>query len=244
MSGRILGRIGAAAASLALYLPIIAGLISPMVWVMAAWYWSWDLLSYVVPFSNLWHGLFGLIPTWVPTELQIEIAVVFRIFQIVLFSIGLYLLCYGLLALVKARARKDGLVTSGPYRWVRHPQHLGIFLMLFFLVSPPSRLYQPFLAVFSRPGDIISMSTVAFLLLLVADFEDHKMSTLYGDSFDQYRKTTPFMLPARIQLPENLRIGCLARGRPLRYLIAALIFWIWLVLLSYYFTLVPLLVTG
>lgn len=240
MLKRIVGRIATAAISVGLYLPIIAGLISPMVWVLAAWYSSWNLLSYIVPFSDRWRGLWYMFTSGFPEELRIGISVAFRFSQILIFCLGLFLLCYGLVILVKARSRQDGLVTYGPYHWVRHPQHLGILLMLFLLAFPPWTSYSNFFLPVTRPGDLISMSSVLFLLILVADLEDYRLSAVFGDVYDQYRQNTPFILPIRIQFPKSLHVNTLARGRPLRYILITLFFWGWLVLLSYYFTLVPL----
>jgi protein-S-isoprenylcysteine O-methyltransferase Ste14 len=239
MLKRIIGRIAAAAISVSLYLPIIAGLISQMVWVLAGWYFSWDLLSYIVPFSDRWGGFFPIFPD----VLQVGISVAFRFSQILIFCFGLFLLCYGLVILVKARASQEGLVTSGPYHWVRHPQHLGILLMLFLLAFPLQTSYSHLLNPVIRPGDLISMSSVLFLLILVADLEDYRLRVKFRDVYNQYQQNTPFILPVRIQLPKSLHFNKLARGRPLRYIVATLFFWGFLVLLSYYFTFVPLIFT-
>ncbi|KXH76212.1 MAG: hypothetical protein AM326_03245 [Candidatus Thorarchaeota archaeon SMTZ-45] len=244
MSKRIIGRVAAGVASISLYLPIIAGLISPMVWILAAWYFSWDLLSYIVPFSDRWPGIYCLFNAGLSEELRIGVTIAFRFSQILLFCTGLFLLCYGLIKLAKARAGKEGLVTSGPYRWVRHPQHLGILLMLFLLAFPIWSSYSDFLVSVTRAGDMISLSSVLFLLILVADLEDYRVTAEFGVAYEQYRLKTPFLLPIRIQLPNSFHNKALARGKPLRYLLAILFLWIWLVLLSFYFTFVPLIFTG
>lgn len=240
MLKRIMGRISAAAISVGLYLPIIAGLISPMVWVLAGWYFSWGIFSYIVPFSETWHHLWFMSSPIHPEELRIGISVVFRFSQVLIFCFGIFLLCYGLVSLVKGRARGEGLVTYGPYKWVRHPQHLGILLMLFLLAFPFETSYSRLLNPITRPGDLVSMSSVLFLLILVADIEDYRMSKEFGDAYTQYRQNTPFMLPVRVQLPKSIDFNSLERGRPLRYIVAILIFWGFLVLLSYYSTLFPL----
>ena len=239
MLKRIIGRMTAIALSASLYLPIIAGLITPMVWVLPSWYFSWGFFSYIVPFSDRWHGLFPIFPY----ELQIRIWVVFRFSQVLIFCFGLFLLCYGLAVLTKARARKEGLVTDGPYSWVRHPQHLGILLMLLLLAFPLETSYSHIFNPVTRPGDLVSMSSVLFLLLLVADLEDYRLGREFGNLYAEYQQSTPFILPVRIQLPKSLSSNTLARGQPLRYIVATLFFWGFLVLLSYSFTFVSLIFT-
>jgi protein-S-isoprenylcysteine O-methyltransferase Ste14 len=236
---RIVSRITAAAISISLYIPIIAGILSQMVWILVSWYFSWGFLSYIVPYSAGWAGFVYMFSPTFPEELRIGIAVAFRFSQVLLFCFGLFLLCYGLVTLTKARVHKEGLVTYGPYSWVRHPQHLGILLMLYLLAFPLKTSFSRLLYPATRPGDLMSICSVLFLLILVADLEDYWLSKEFGDSFVKYQQDTPFILPIRLHLPESLHFRALARGRPLRYIAATLFFWAFLVLLSYYFRLVP-----
>ncbi|KXH71103.1 MAG: hypothetical protein AM326_12050 [Candidatus Thorarchaeota archaeon SMTZ-45] len=239
MFKRVVSNITAAAISVGLYLPIVAGILTPMVWILASWYFSWELLSYIVPYSNSWTGYVYMFDPSSPGGLETGIAVAFRFSQVLMFCFGLFLLCYGLVTLARARIHKEGLVTYGPYGWVRHPQHLGILLMLYLLAFPLKTSFSRLLLPATRPGDLVSVCSVLFLLILVADLEDYWLSKEFGDSFVQYQQSTPFILPIRLQLPESLHFSALARGRPLRYLVSTLIFWVFLVLLSYYFRLVP-----
>ena len=235
MFKRIISKMTAAAISVGLYFPIIAGISSQMVWILIGWYASWGLLSYIVPYSSSWSGFVYMFSPSFPEQLQIGIAVAFRFSQVLAFCFGLFLLCYGLIVLAKARLDKEGLVKHGPYSWVRHPQHLGILLMLFLFAFPLETSYSRLLFPATRPGDLVSMCSVVFLLILVADLEDYWLAKEYGDSYVQYQQNTPFILPVRVQLPKPLHFNSLARGRPLRYIVAILSYWIFLILLSYYF---------
>ena len=239
MFKRIVSEIASAAISVSLYLPIIAGILTPMVWILVSWYSSWRLLSYIVPYSSSWAGFVYMFNHTFPEGLRIGIAVVFRFSQVLLFCFGLFLLGYGLVTLARARVHKEGLVTYGPYGWVRHPQHLGILLMLYLLAFPLKTSFSDLLNPATRPGDLVSICSVLFLLILVADLEDYWLSKEFGDSFVQYQQDTPFILPIRLHLPESLQFRALARGRPLRYIAAILFFWAFLLLLSSYFRLVP-----
>lgn len=239
MFKRIISKITAAALSVSLYIPIIAGLLSRMVWILIGWYFSWEFLSYIIPYSNNWSGLLYMFNPSIPEELQIGIAVAFRFSQVLIFCFGLFLLCYGLSTLAKARLDKEDLVKYGPYSWVRHPQHLGILLMLFLFAFPLETSYSRLFFPATRPGDLVSMCSVVFLLILVADLEDYWLAKEYGDSYIQYQQNTPFILPVRAKLPASLHFNALARGKPLRYIVAILSFWVFLILISYYFRLVP-----
>ena len=48
--------------------------------------------------------------------------------------VGALILVIGLAQIVRVKARKEGLVTAGLYRFVRHPQHLGIAILFFGLL--------------------------------------------------------------------------------------------------------------
>jgi len=231
---RIISKITAAALSVSLYLPVVTGTVTGMGWVVGGLYFSWSLLQYIVPYSNRWYD-FVYVFNRRPEGLEIGIVVAFRFSQVLMFCLGLFLLCYGLVILVRARVHEEGLITHGPYSWVRHPQHLGILLMLFLLAFPLETSYSTLLYPVTRPGDLISMCSVLFLLFLVADFEDYWLSKEYGDFYLQYQQNTPFILPIRIQLPKSMHINMLKRGQPLRYILATLFFWVFLVLLSYHF---------
>ena len=239
---RIISKMTAAAMSVGLYFPIIAGILSRMVWILIGWYVSWEVLGYIIPYSNSWSGLLYMFDPSIPEELQIGMAVAFRFLQVLIFCFGLFLLCYGLIVLAKARLDKEGLVKHGPYSWVRHPQHLGILLMLSLFAFPLRTSYSRLFFPVTRPGDLVSMCSILFLLVLVADLEDYWLAKQYGDSYIQYQQNTPFILPVRAKLPALLQFKALARGRPLRYIAIILSFWVFLILLSYCFRHVQLFV--
>jgi hypothetical protein len=122
---RIVSKITAAAISVSLYLPIVAGILTPMVWILVSWYSSWRLLSYIVPYSGSWAGFVYMFNHTFPEGLRIGIAVVFRFSQVLLFCFGIFLLGYGLVTLARSRVHKEGLVTYGPYRWGTTSSTLG-----------------------------------------------------------------------------------------------------------------------
>lgn len=238
----LIGRVSALAAGGVIYLPVIAGIITPMLWILPAWYAVWYGLGYIVPFSASWPGLW--LPSYDPVAGMHNPSIVVAIWLISLgtFLPGLALLLYGLGTMVTARVADRGLVTTGPYRWVRHPQHLGIILMLFL----PALLRDVILGGIEstlsiRPGDLISVSFVTFLLLVVADLEEMGLQRKFGSEYVEYSTRTPFIVPVRTTLRLNAGHRLLALGRPARYLLAFLTFWTWAAVLSYLCSGLPLL---
>ena len=234
--GYILAKTSTAAAGVVLYLPVVAGIITPMLWMLPAWYVSWYALSYIVPFSSTWSGI--LYVTWAPvsSSLSTMVDVAFWLFGLATFAAGSGLFLYALATMVRARSSTDELITSGPYRWVRHPQHLGIILML---ALPTLHIYGFHSDTF-RFGDLVSVSSLIFLLVLVADIEEIGLFKKFGDGFLNYHQSTPFMLPLRVPNWMRPQLPAVLNRRSVRYLLAFVLFWSAMALLSYAFTFLPL----
>jgi protein-S-isoprenylcysteine O-methyltransferase Ste14 len=79
---------------------------------------------------------------------------------------------------------KDKLVVTGVYRYVRHPQYLGILL-----VAGGWIVHWP-----TIPG--LAMYPVLVVLYhRLARREDRWLESRYGDGFREYSGTTPSLLP-------------------------------------------------
>jgi protein-S-isoprenylcysteine O-methyltransferase Ste14 len=228
----ILSKVSEAAAAIFLYLPVIARIITPMIWILPAWYVSWYLLSYIIPFSNTWPGVF--IISWDPVSHShnTQVVVASLCIGLITFTVGSLLFLYALVTMIRTRSAKNGLATSGPYKWIRHPQHLGIILMLFL---PVLDFYGiDYLSI--RLGDLVSLFSLAFLLILVADLEEIGLAKKFGDDFQNYCSVTPFMLPLRTPQWIKKQLSSFPTQRYVRYLFAFILFWIFMTLLSYAFT--------
>ena len=105
-----------------------------------------------------------------------------------------FLLAGGLLALAAVRALGRGreLVTLGPYRWIRHPYFLGIFLMLVGAI----------IAMRSLPA-LILLYPVVRVTLVRAHREEHNLALRFGEAYLEYRSRVPFALPLRPPLPRT-----------------------------------------
>ena len=103
---------------------------------------------------------------------------------ILIMSVGAYLLINGYGLIYRSQKNQTGLVTDGPYRFVRHPQYLGIILLtgglLLQWVTISALLLWPILIL---------------LYVRLARIEEQEIESKYGDSYRQYKERTPMFLP-------------------------------------------------
>lgn len=169
--------------SVAAYLPIVAGIIQPMIWPLLyaspllyhLLYWWWEpLAQYLFP---AWFFITGYITgtRWVNQYAPYVI------------GCGTAILSIGLAQIVHARAHKAGLVTTRLYKIVRHPQHLGIAVMSFGLLMLN--------AYGIRVGDVIAWTLVVFIYILDADGEEAALEEEFGEPYREYKRKVPYMIP-------------------------------------------------
>ena len=164
-----------------IYTPIIAGILITMAWYLPIGFASWWIFSL---YGTNWA--LGLI------VIRSESALVFLlVIEIILFMIGLTLFLWGLIYLANVKLKKKGLAMGGPYKFIRHPQNLGIILMT--LVNS---LYIPW-AVHSyiRIGSILSWSLFSLVLIIVSELEEKKLLKKFGNVYLEYRMKTGMFLP-------------------------------------------------
>jgi protein-S-isoprenylcysteine O-methyltransferase Ste14 len=99
---------------------------------------------------------------------------------------GMLLVFFGWMKIHKA----NGLVTSGIYRYIRHPQYTGIFLIItgwmFRWINPTILLMYPILLI---------------LYYRLARREEKLALKEYGDAYLKYKESTPMFFP--IKLPSR-----------------------------------------
>jgi protein-S-isoprenylcysteine O-methyltransferase Ste14 len=176
-------RIAAIASSVAVYLPILAGLIEPMIWPLLIaspvlyhlLYWWW------LPLQEYFA------PQWFFITSYLSDTGWMSVFAPFLIGAGAVLLVGGFGQILLARTRKNKLVTAGLYGYVRHPQHLGIALLsLGLLMTSTLGL---------RIGDIYAWSVVVFIYILLADHEEERLRERFGEEYARYMEDVPFMVP-------------------------------------------------
>ncbi|MFX1573420.1 MAG: methyltransferase family protein [Promethearchaeota archaeon] len=101
--------------------------------------------------------------------------------------------------------RKE-LIKKGPYKYVRHPQYLGIIIMTLGLtmISLNTSPVFPFLNEFTNNHSLLVLiwfiEVIAYVIL--AKIEDFALKAKYGDEFLDYIKNVPFLFPS-IKLKRN-----------------------------------------
>jgi len=119
----------------------------------------------------------------------------FLVLERALIIIGLFLLVFS--AIILRVKKKEGLVTSGPYRLVRHPQYLGMILStLGFTCLSVWILTNTYGIGFLNPSQTIGVWFVElFAYILLAHIEEVFLSRNHGETFEKYRSQVPFLIP-------------------------------------------------
>ena len=116
-----------------------------------------------------------------------------RIPEMIVSFTGLFILLYSMLFL---RIRKpEGLVRSGPYKFVRHPQYLGVIV---FTANLTSRCFRETLGDVGWIGPELTVSLwfatlIAYIAL--ASTEEKHLSHKFGAQYDEYREDVAFIFP-------------------------------------------------
>ena len=171
--------------TLVAYFPIIAGIFYSMTVMPALAYLSWHIFY-------LWPGI-DLMASWIFTDGYTTNFPIYSLLWIELatfiFGFGLFLL--GLIHLVKAKKKKVDIVQTGLYKYIRHPQNLGIIIF-----SLPFCLYVPIFGDSGlKVGDIFSWLLFFLLIVIYSDFEEIHMMRRYPDKYRLYRSNTGFFIP-------------------------------------------------
>ena len=109
-------------------------------------------------------------------------------------GLSLYIACL----IFQLKHRKQ-LMTTGPYKIVRHPQYLAFIIITFGLTviclrtSPIINLNIPYLNVYLFIFSIWLAEVVAYIIL--GKIEDLALKAKYGDDFINYRHSVPFIIP-------------------------------------------------
>ena len=109
--------------------------------------------------------------------------------------IGLLILVYSV-AYLRIK-RKGGLVTSGPYGLVRHPQYLGMILSTLGLTSWSVWILNNTFGIgFLSPSQTIGVWFIELLAyIFLALIEELFLSRNYGKNFSDYKSQVPFLIP-------------------------------------------------
>jgi len=154
-----------------------------------------------VPSANIWKGIMSLPLLFyflhflaTPSILIKDISFIFfNHLEAYVILVGFALFIYSLV--YQLRHRKV-FIQKGPYKYVRHPQYLGIIIMTFGFTAlsldatpiHPNKLFTDSWILY-----IWGLEVLAYIIL--AKIEDISMKARYGEGFIDYVKRVPFIVP-------------------------------------------------
>ena len=197
----------------------VAGYFVSLVQALPAWTGLRNL-----PFAGYLILVFTNLSVNLPRAL-FDFFVLFPILDKVFVFTGLFILVYSVAYLVAKR--KEGLVVSGPYGLVRHPQYLGMILLTLGLTSWSVWILNNTFGIgFLSPSQTIGVWFIELLAyVLLAYVEEQHLSRNHGESFENYKSHVPFFIPflktnrqrldilISILIPASLLFGLLAIGQ-------------------------------
>ncbi len=178
-----------------LYLLSSIWVYAPVVGTILFWMGAW---SAPIAFSSWWlfyflTGNVGWFNKWLILN-QVGFTpgiIALLIVEVIIFAFGLVLFLWGVIQIATVKIKKEGLVTRGLYKYIRHPQLLGLIIMAFsFTLYIPGTEDKGI-----KVGEIISWSFFSLILFLWSDFEERKLAKKFGEEFVQYRSRTGSFLP-------------------------------------------------
>lgn len=113
---------------------------------------------------------------------------------------GLLLALYSIVYL--GLYKKQGLVTTGPYRYIRHPQYTGFLLLTAGLAGYSYWVLTNTFGIGWQLANLSAKQTVLILWymelgasILLALIEESYMSKEFGHEYTTYKSNTPFFIP-------------------------------------------------
>jgi protein-S-isoprenylcysteine O-methyltransferase Ste14 len=119
----------------------------------------------------------------------------FLIPEKVFIIIGVMTIIYSIIHL--QTKKKEGLVTTGPYRIVRHPQYLGMIISTLGFTSWSLWWLQNTFGIgFLNPSQTIGLwFGEIFAYIILAKIEENYLTKTLGESYENYRRQVPFLIP-------------------------------------------------
>ena len=107
---------------------------------------------------------------------------------------GLILFIYSLIFLYR---NKNGLVERGPYKYIRHPQYLGIMIMTFALTLSCFYTTPIFLnnAIINHAVIVGIWIAEVIAYIILAKIEEIHLKSKFGESYMNYLHSVPFLIP-------------------------------------------------
>jgi protein-S-isoprenylcysteine O-methyltransferase Ste14 len=103
--------------------------------------------------------------------------------------------------------KRNGLVITGPYRFVRHPQYTGFLLLTIGFTSWSYFYLTNFFGVgWLSANDTITLWYLEFIIYIILSvIEDKHLMTKFGAEYESYKSETPSFIP--LLKPGKIDIG-------------------------------------
>jgi len=140
-----------------------------------------------LPFLFYLVGLIGNLQATIYPENVFNLAAIFG-------SLILFIYC---VTYLWRRKRQAGLVTTGPYRFVRHPQYFSVTIFTFILTFQSVWILQNTFGIGWLTVDQTILLWIAMLVAYVgiAWIEELHLSKLFGPTWDAYQNQVGFLIP-------------------------------------------------
>ena len=147
-----------------------------------------------LPFAAYLIMVFTNLPVSLTTALS-EFFTPFLVIEKAFLIICLIILVYSIVHL--KMKKKGGLVTSGPYRLVRHPQYFGIILSTLGLTSWSVWILNNTFGIgFLNSSQTISVWFIELLAyIILAYIEELFLLKNFGEAYENYTHKVPFFVP-------------------------------------------------
>lgn len=115
--------------------------------------------------------------------------------DLIILLLGLAFAVYSIVFL--RRNRPVGLVTTGPYRIVRHPQYLGFILLTCALTGKSVWILEHTFGIgfLGVPETIAAWFVMMFAYVGLALFEERHLLNVYQEGWTHYRENVGFLVP-------------------------------------------------
>ncbi len=157
---------------------------------------------------NVWYGI--------PLENVFSFYTIL-IIEIIVFIGGLTLFLIGLIYSFQAKRVNKKIINCGPYKFIRHPQNVGIIL-----TSLPCVLFLPSTEDLGiQIGGIPLRILFIVCMIIYSDLQELKIQQKFPEEFKTYKENVGFFIP-KIRLREIGKISAKKKNYFLRYYVLIL----------------------
>ncbi|HDD26837.1 MAG TPA: hypothetical protein ENF75_07125 [Acidilobales archaeon] len=108
-------------------------------------------------------------------------------------TLGIFFFTFGTATWLYGRFKGVELIDFWAYRFCRHPQYLGFLLWSYGMALSPLWLWPP--RGITLPTPTTPWLITALIVIAIALWEEARMVKEHGETYVNYRKKTPFMIP-------------------------------------------------